>query len=103
MATRPGAARPGIKVARPGLQGEYGGLVLELSSLDLSLGVHGPGASPRTRPAPRQRDAPGWVGTPVWDQIVSPEVKQARLAGMAAQLPGGRIGHPEDIANDSAT
>ena len=33
------------------------------------------------------------------DHIASPEVKQARLAGMAAQLPGGRIGHPEDIAN----
>ena len=43
--------------------------------------------------------SPGWVDTPVWDQIASPEVKQARLAGMAAQLPGGRIGRPEDIAN----
>lgn len=41
----------------------------------------------------------GWVDTPVWEQIASPEVKQARLAGVAAQLPGGRIGHPEDIAN----
>lgn len=62
-------------------------------------GVHSSGPSPRTRPAPRQCGVPGWVDTPVWDQIASPEVKQARLAGMAAQLPGGRIGHPEDIAN----
>ena len=43
--------------------------------------------------------SPGWVDTPVWDQIASPEVRQARLAGMAVQLAGGRIGHPEDIAN----
>jgi NAD(P)-dependent dehydrogenase (short-subunit alcohol dehydrogenase family) len=26
-------------------------------------------------------------------------VKQARLVGMAARLPGRRIGQPEDIAN----
>jgi hypothetical protein len=34
--------------------------------------------------------SPGWVDTPVWDQIASPEVKHSRLAGMAAQLPGGK-------------
>ncbi len=41
--------------------------------------------------------SPGWVDS--LGPIASPEMKQARLAGMAAQLPGGRIGHPEDIAN----
>ena len=43
--------------------------------------------------------SPGWVDTPVWDQLASPEVKQARLADMAGRLPGRRIGQPEDIAN----
>ena len=43
--------------------------------------------------------SPGWVDTPVWDQLASPEVKQARLADLAARLPGRRIGQPEDIAH----
>jgi NAD(P)-dependent dehydrogenase (short-subunit alcohol dehydrogenase family) len=43
--------------------------------------------------------SPGWVDTPVWDQLATPEAKQARLADMAARLPGRRIGQPEDIAN----
>jgi NAD(P)-dependent dehydrogenase (short-subunit alcohol dehydrogenase family) len=43
--------------------------------------------------------SPGWVDTPVWNQLASPEVKQARLADMAARLPGRRIGQPEDIAH----
>jgi NAD(P)-dependent dehydrogenase (short-subunit alcohol dehydrogenase family) len=43
--------------------------------------------------------SPGWVNTPVWNQLASPEVKQARLADMAARLPGRKIGRPEDIAN----
>ncbi len=43
--------------------------------------------------------SPGWVDTPVWDQLASPEVKQARLASLAARLPGRRIGQPGDIAN----
>ena len=43
--------------------------------------------------------SPGWVDTPVWDHIAAPEVKEARLAEMAARLPGGRNGRPEDAAN----
>jgi NAD(P)-dependent dehydrogenase (short-subunit alcohol dehydrogenase family) len=43
--------------------------------------------------------SPGWVDTPVWDQIADPATRRARLAEMAARLPGGRIGRPEDIAN----
>jgi NAD(P)-dependent dehydrogenase (short-subunit alcohol dehydrogenase family) len=31
--------------------------------------------------------SPGWVDTPVWNQLASPEVKQARLADMAARPP----------------
>jgi NAD(P)-dependent dehydrogenase (short-subunit alcohol dehydrogenase family) len=46
--------------------------------------------------------SPGWVDTPMWDNLAAPDVKQARLAEMAARLPGGRTGHPEDIANTIA-
>jgi NAD(P)-dependent dehydrogenase (short-subunit alcohol dehydrogenase family) len=41
--------------------------------------------------------SPGWVDTPVWDQLATAEAKQTRQ--MAARLPGGRIGKPADIAN----
>jgi NAD(P)-dependent dehydrogenase (short-subunit alcohol dehydrogenase family) len=43
--------------------------------------------------------SPGWVDTPVWDNIATPETKRERLTAMAARLPGGRIGQPDDIAN----
>lgn len=43
--------------------------------------------------------SPGWIDTPVWDEIATPEAKQARLADLAAHLPARRIGQPEDIAN----
>jgi NAD(P)-dependent dehydrogenase (short-subunit alcohol dehydrogenase family) len=43
--------------------------------------------------------SPGWVDTPVWDQLATPDVKQARLADMAARLPAKRIGRAEDIAS----
>ncbi len=46
--------------------------------------------------------SPGWVDTPIWDNLAAPEVKQARLAEMAARLPGRRIGRAEDIANTIA-
>jgi NAD(P)-dependent dehydrogenase (short-subunit alcohol dehydrogenase family) len=43
--------------------------------------------------------SPGWVDTPIWDQLVSADVKRARFEDMSARLPGGRIGTPEDIAH----
>lgn len=44
--------------------------------------------------------SPGWVDTPTWERLVpSPEARQARLADMAAHLPGKRTGRPEDVAN----
>jgi NAD(P)-dependent dehydrogenase (short-subunit alcohol dehydrogenase family) len=43
--------------------------------------------------------SPGWVDTPIWDQLATPAAKQARHAEMAARLPAGRIGKPADIAN----
>jgi NAD(P)-dependent dehydrogenase (short-subunit alcohol dehydrogenase family) len=43
--------------------------------------------------------SPGWVDTPVWDQLATPDAKQARLADMAARLPGKRIARPDDISH----
>jgi len=43
--------------------------------------------------------SPGWVDTPVWDRLATPQAKQARLTDMAARLPAKRIGRPSDIAN----
>ena len=43
--------------------------------------------------------SPGWVDTPVWDRLATPDVKNARLADLAARLPARRLGRPEDIAN----
>jgi len=41
--------------------------------------------------------SPGWVDTPIWDDLAGP-AKGERLAAMAARLPAGRVGRPEDIA-----
>ena len=38
--------------------------------------------------------SPGWIDTPVWDQIAPQEVKRERLAELAARLPGKRNGRP---------
>jgi NAD(P)-dependent dehydrogenase (short-subunit alcohol dehydrogenase family) len=46
--------------------------------------------------------SPGWVDTPVWDRLATPDVKNARMADLAARLPARRLGRPEDIANAAA-
>lgn len=43
--------------------------------------------------------SPGWMDTPAWERIAPPAVKSARLADLAARLPGKRNGRPEDVAN----
>jgi NAD(P)-dependent dehydrogenase (short-subunit alcohol dehydrogenase family) len=43
--------------------------------------------------------SPGWVDTPLWDQLATPDAKQARLSQMAARLPGNRLAAPADIAH----
>ena len=43
--------------------------------------------------------SPGWVDTPVWDAVATPEAKRARLADMSSRLPGKRIATPDDVAN----
>lgn len=42
--------------------------------------------------------SPGWVDTPIWASLATPEVKQERFAEMAARLPGRRTGTPADVA-----
>jgi len=42
--------------------------------------------------------SPGWVDTPVWDSIAG-GAKNDVFAKMAARLPVGRVGRPEDIAH----
>ena len=41
--------------------------------------------------------SPGWVKTPMWEEIAGP-AKDAMWADMAARLPVGRIATPADIA-----
>jgi len=42
--------------------------------------------------------SPGWVRTPIWKDVAGDESEHL-LAQMAAQLPVGRVGAPEDIAD----
>ena len=42
--------------------------------------------------------SPGWVDTPIWARLATPEAKQARFADMASRLPGRRTGTPADVA-----
>jgi NAD(P)-dependent dehydrogenase (short-subunit alcohol dehydrogenase family) len=41
--------------------------------------------------------SPGWVDTPIWDTLAGAG-KAETLAAMAARLPAGRVGRPEDVA-----
>lgn len=41
--------------------------------------------------------SPGWVDTPMWDELVG-EAKSGFFADMAARLPSGRIPTPADVA-----
>jgi NAD(P)-dependent dehydrogenase (short-subunit alcohol dehydrogenase family) len=43
--------------------------------------------------------SPGWVDTPIWAGLATPEAKQARFADMASRLPGRRTGTPADVAH----
>ncbi|MEV0651028.1 SDR family oxidoreductase [Phytomonospora sp. NPDC050363] len=41
--------------------------------------------------------SPGWVDTDLWDRLAGDD-RAARLSGMAARLPVGRVGRGEDLA-----
>ncbi|MEU4190607.1 SDR family oxidoreductase [Kribbella sp. NPDC026611] len=42
--------------------------------------------------------SPGWVDTPIWQDVAGDDAPAA-LAAMAARLPAGRIGRTKDIAD----
>lgn len=42
--------------------------------------------------------SPGWVNTPIWSSVAG-DRKDDMLSAMAARLPVGRVGDPEDIAD----
>jgi NAD(P)-dependent dehydrogenase (short-subunit alcohol dehydrogenase family) len=42
--------------------------------------------------------SPGWVDTPMWDELVG-NAKVGFFQDMAARLPAGRIGTPADVAS----
>jgi len=42
---------------------------------------------------------PGIIDTPVWDEMVGEEAKQAIFGDMAARLPTRRVGTPEEVAD----
>lgn len=78
-AYRPGPGSSMIATANGALEALARSLALELAPIRVNV------------------VSPGWVDTPVWDALAGP-AKAERLAAMAARLPAGRIGRPEDIA-----
>lgn len=43
--------------------------------------------------------SPGWVETPIWEQVMPDEAKRKQtFAAMQAKIPARRIGQPEDVA-----
>src|SRR5690348_2624733 len=76
-------ALPGpLRAGRPGRLRAFGHQGAEVDGLPLPAGV---------------LVEPGWTDTPIWDTIAG-QAKSARLAGMAARLPAGRVGTPGDVA-----
>ena len=93
--TKPGSITftSGIAASRPAPGGALAATVNgALESMILALALE-------LAPIRVNAVSPGWVDTPVWDRLATPDVKNARLADLAARLPARRLGRPEDIAN----
>jgi NAD(P)-dependent dehydrogenase (short-subunit alcohol dehydrogenase family) len=93
--TKPGSMTftSGIAASRPAPGGALAATVNgALESMVLALALE-------LAPIRVNAVSPGWVDTPVWDRLAAPDVKSARMAGLAARLPARRLGRPEDIAN----
>ncbi len=93
--TKPGSITftSGIAASRPAPGGALAATVNgALESMVLALALE-------LAPIRVNAVSPGWVDTPVWDRLAAPDVKDARLADLAARLPARRLGRPEDIAN----
>ena len=93
--TKPGSITftSGIAASRPAPGGALAATVNgALESMVLALALE-------LAPIRVNAVSPGWVDTPVWDRLAAPDVKNARMADLAARLPARRLGRPEDIAN----
>jgi NAD(P)-dependent dehydrogenase (short-subunit alcohol dehydrogenase family) len=93
--TKPGSitVTSGVAASRPAPGGALAATVNgALESLVLALALE-------LAPIRVNAVSPGWVDTPVWDQLATPDVKNARMADLAARLPARRLGRPEDVAN----
>ena len=93
--TKPGSITftSGIAASRPAPGGALAATVNgALESMVLALALE-------LAPIRVNAVSPGWVDTPVWDRLAAPDVKNARLADLAARLPARRLGRPGDIAN----
>jgi len=93
--TKPGSITftSGIAASRPAPGGALAATVNgALESMVLALALE-------LAPIRVNAVSPGRVDTPVWDRLATPDVKNARLADLAARLPARRLGRPEDIAN----
>jgi len=93
--TKPGSITftSGIAASRPAPGGALAATVNgALESMVLALALE-------LAPIRVNAVSPGWLDTPVWDRLATPDVKNARLADLAARLPARRLGRPEDIAN----
>ena len=96
--TKPGSITftSGIAASRPAPGGALAATVNgALESMVLALALE-------LAPIRVNAVSPGWVDTPVWDRLATPDVKNARMADLAARLPARRLGRPEDIALDVA-
>ena len=93
--TKPGSITftSGIAASRPAPGGALAATVNgALESMVLALALE-------LAPIRVNAVSPGWVDTPVWDRLATPDVKNAMMADLAARLPARRLGRPEDIAN----
>jgi NAD(P)-dependent dehydrogenase (short-subunit alcohol dehydrogenase family) len=93
--TKPGSITftSGIAASRPAPGGALAATVNgALESMVLALALE-------LAPIRVNAVSPGWVDPPVWDRLATPDVKNARMADLAARLPARRLGRPEDIAN----
>jgi NAD(P)-dependent dehydrogenase (short-subunit alcohol dehydrogenase family) len=92
---RPGGSltfTAGIASERPGANGSV------VAAVNGALGALARALSLELAPVRVNVVSPGWVDTPVWDSIAGAG-KADVFAKMAARLPVGRVGRPEDLAH----
>lgn len=82
----------GISKDKPGISG--GALVAAVAG---SMGYMARALALEVAPTRVNVVSPGWVETPMWDELVGP-AKQQMWSEMGRRLPAGRIAKPADVA-----